>query len=123
MYSRAAIILISLIIKGIYMAITIRDIEQHYYMIESLKSLTKTNVTTKAYSSKSKAVSLLSEQLVKPVKYKQSILAISNDIDIAIEFGNGSTLKGLNKRIAKNLTTLNISDMTSLKRVVEEVCK
>ena len=30
------------------MAITIRDIEQHYYMIESLKSLTKTNVTTKA---------------------------------------------------------------------------
>ncbi|MEC6814405.1 hypothetical protein [Photobacterium toruni] len=30
------------------MAITIRDIEQHYYMIEELKSLTKTNVTTKA---------------------------------------------------------------------------
>ncbi|MCP4957114.1 MAG: hypothetical protein GY919_16170 [Photobacterium aquimaris] len=30
------------------MAITIRDIEQHYYMIEALKSLTETNVTTKA---------------------------------------------------------------------------
>lgn len=30
------------------MAITIRDIDQHYYMIEALKSLTKTNVTTKA---------------------------------------------------------------------------
>ena len=30
------------------MAITIRDIEQHYYMIEDLKSLTKSNVTTKA---------------------------------------------------------------------------
>ncbi|KJG11687.1 hypothetical protein UA38_04545 [Photobacterium kishitanii] len=30
------------------MAITIRDIDQHYYMIEALKSLTETNVTTKA---------------------------------------------------------------------------
>ncbi|OBU14666.1 hypothetical protein [Photobacterium aquimaris] len=30
------------------MAITIRDIEQHHYMIEALKSLTETNVTTKA---------------------------------------------------------------------------
>ncbi|HIF9390572.1 TPA: hypothetical protein ACX6R5_002474 [Photobacterium damselae] len=30
------------------MAITIRDIESHYYMIEGLKSLTNTNVTTKA---------------------------------------------------------------------------
>ncbi|PSV27488.1 hypothetical protein C9J44_08020 [Photobacterium sp. GB-27] len=30
------------------MAITIRDIDKHYYMIESLKSLTNSNVTTKA---------------------------------------------------------------------------
>lgn len=33
---------------GVFMAITIRDIDQHYYMIEALKSLTETNVTTKA---------------------------------------------------------------------------
>ncbi|PSV53721.1 hypothetical protein [Photobacterium sp. GB-1] len=30
------------------MAITIRDIDKHYYMIASLKSLTNSNVTTKA---------------------------------------------------------------------------
>ena len=30
------------------MAITIRDIEKHYYMIEELKALTESNVTTKA---------------------------------------------------------------------------
>ncbi|PSW14831.1 hypothetical protein C9I98_21865 [Photobacterium sanctipauli] len=30
------------------MAITIRNIEQHYYMIEDLKALTETSVTTKA---------------------------------------------------------------------------
>jgi [acyl-carrier-protein] S-malonyltransferase len=80
------------------------------------------NVTTKAYSTKNEAIALLKEQLVKPVKYKQSIEAIANDVDIAIEFGNGNVLKGLNRRIAKDLMTLNVSDMASLAQVSEEVC-
>ncbi len=79
------------------------------------------NVTTKPYQTKEEAVELLKEQLVKPVKYKQSIKAIADDVDIAIEFGNGVTLKGLNRRIAKDLKTLNISDMSSLEKVVEEL--
>ena len=80
------------------------------------------NVTTAPYSTKADAVALLKEQLVKPVKYKQSILAIAQSVDIAIEFGNGATLKGLNRRIAKDLITLNISDMASLEAVKEEIC-
>lgn len=80
------------------------------------------NVTTKRYSTKDEAIALLREQLVKPVKYKQSIIAIADDVDLAIEFGNGVVLKGLNKRIASNLNTLNISDIASLTKVVEEVC-
>jgi len=80
------------------------------------------NVTTKPYSTKADAVALLKEQLVKPVKYKQSILAIAGDVDMAIEFGNGVVLKGLNRRIAKELKTLNISDMASLEKVKEEIC-
>ncbi len=80
------------------------------------------NVTTAPYNSKSEAVNLLKDQLVKPVKYKQSILAIAGDVDMAIEFGNGVTLKGLNRRIAKELKTLNISDMASLEKVTQEVC-
>jgi len=80
------------------------------------------NVTTKAYSTKDEAVSLLKDQLVKPVKYKQSIVAIAPSVDMAIEFGNGVTLKGLNRRIAKELTTVNISDMASLEKVTQEVC-
>ena len=80
------------------------------------------NVTTQKYSSKAEAVALLKEQLVKPVKYKQSILAVAPELDMAIEFGNGITLKGLNRRIAKELKTLNISDMASLAKVKEEIC-
>jgi len=40
---------------------------------------------------------------------------------LAIEFGNGVLLKGLNRRIAKELKTLNVSDMESLAKVVEEL--
>ena len=80
------------------------------------------NVTTNAYSSKVDAIALLKDQLVKPVKYKQSILSIAGDVDMAIEFGNGVVLKGLNRRIAKELRTLNISDMASLAKVTEEIC-
>jgi len=79
------------------------------------------NVTTLAYSTKAEAVALLKDQLVKPVKYKQSILSIAGDVDMAIEFGNGVTLKGLNRRIAKELKTMNISDFASLEKVKEEL--
>ncbi|MCF6339651.1 MAG: ACP S-malonyltransferase [Sulfurimonas sp.] len=79
------------------------------------------NVTAAPYSTKNEAVSLLKDQLIKPVKYKQSILSIANDVDLAIEFGNGVTLKGLNRRIVKDLRTMNIFDMTSLKKVIEEL--
>ncbi|MDD2357901.1 MAG: ACP S-malonyltransferase [Thiovulaceae bacterium] len=77
------------------------------------------NVTTKSYSTKDEAIALLKDQLVKPVKYKQSIEAIANDVDLFIEFGNGNVLKGLNRRIAKDIETLNVSDMDSLNSVIE----
>lgn len=78
------------------------------------------NATAKKYSSKSDAIKLLSKQLVSPVLYKQSILAIENDIDMFIEFGNGNVLKGLNKRITKK-NTLNVSDIASLEKTLEQL--
>lgn len=89
---------------------------------ESFEAPVVSNVTTLPYKSKKEAVSLLKEQLIKPVKYKQSIEAIASQVDLAIEFGNGAVLKGLNKRIAKDMETLNVSDMESLAKVKEAVC-
>lgn len=77
------------------------------------------NVTTQKYETKAEAVALLKEQLIKPVKYKQSIETISNEIDLMIEFGNGAVLKGLNKRNAPDIETYGISDMESLQKVCE----
>jgi len=79
------------------------------------------NVTAKSYNTKAEAVDLLTRQLVEPVRYKQSILELVTTIDTAIEFGNGAVLKGLNRRIDKSLTTLNVSDMTTLEKAVEEL--
>ena len=64
-------------------------------------------------------MALLKDQLVKPVKYKQSIEAIAGEIDMMIEFGNGAVLKGLNKRNAPDIETYGISDMDSLAKVCE----
>ncbi|MBU0632297.1 ACP S-malonyltransferase [bacterium] len=86
---------------------------------ESFSAPIISNVTTKPYNTKDEAVALLKDQLVKPVKYKQSIEAIAGDIDLFIEFGNGNVLKGLNRRIAKDVETLNVADMDSLNSVTE----
>lgn len=79
------------------------------------------NVTTTPYSTKDEALELLTEQLTKPVKYKQSIEAIAGDVDIAIEFGNGKILAGMNKRINGDMKTYNIFDMESLEAVLAEL--
>jgi len=59
------------------------------------------NVTAKPYSSKAEALALLPQQLVKPVRYKQSIAAVDDEVDAYIEFGHGNVLKGLNRKATK----------------------
>jgi len=90
---------------------------------ESFEAPIISNVTTKPYNTKEDALKLLKEQLISPVKYKQSIQNIASDVDLAIEFGNGVVLKGLNRRIAKDLKTLNVSDTASLQKVAQEICE
>jgi [acyl-carrier-protein] S-malonyltransferase len=78
------------------------------------------NVTAKAYSSKVEAIELLSNQLVKPVLYKQSVQSKANDIDMYIEFGNGQVLKGLNKKGVDALTVC-VNSMATLESVLEQL--
>ena len=90
-------------------------------LIDNFNAPIISNVTGKAYNTKKEAINLLSDQLVKPVLYKQSIANIASEVDILIEFGHGNVLKGLNKRIVKDLITYNVSDMDSLAKVLEEI--
>ena len=79
------------------------------------------NVTAEAYTTKEEAIELLSKQLTSPVKYKHSVAANAQNVDMFIEFGNGIVLKGLNRKICKGTPTVNVSDMASLEKVLEEV--
>lgn len=78
------------------------------------------NVSTQAYTTKDEAIDLLAAQLTSPVKYKQSIKAHEDKVDLFIEFGNGIVLKGLNKKITEK-PTLNVSDMKTLETVIGEL--
>lgn len=92
------------------------------YLEEYLKdefSSVISNVSVSSYTTKDEAIELLSSQLTSPVKYKQSILANVDKVDCFIEFGNGIVLKGLNRKISKGTVTLNVSNITSLEKVLE----
>ena len=78
------------------------------------------NVSTNAYTTKVEAIELLASQLTSPVKYKQSVAAHSDKVDMFIEFGNGIVLKGLNKKITDKPTS-NVSDMKTLEAVLGEL--
>ncbi|MDR3346436.1 MAG: ACP S-malonyltransferase [Campylobacteraceae bacterium] len=84
------------------------------FLKESFNSPVISNVNALPYNTKDDALRLLSEQLVKPVLYKQSIAG--QKVDAFIEFG-GSVLKGLNKRL-NEAPTLSVTDMASLEEAV-----
>ena len=79
------------------------------------------NVTATSYNTKGEAIELLSKQLTSPVKYKHSVAANADSVDMFIEFGNGIVLKGLNRKICKGTPTVNVSDMASLEKVLGEL--
>jgi len=79
------------------------------------------NVTAQPYSTKAEAVELLGKQLVSPVKYKHSIVEQSDNVDMFIEFGNGTVLKGMNRKIVKSIPTLNVSDMKTLEDTLGKI--
>jgi [acyl-carrier-protein] S-malonyltransferase len=78
------------------------------------------NVTANAYGTKEEALTLLPQQLVLPVKYKQSMANVDVEVDCYIEFGHGNVLKGLNKKATKK-PHFNVSDMASLEATIEAI--
>lgn len=77
------------------------------------------NVSAKAYQSKEEALSLLADQLVKPVLYKQAIENFDLHVEAYIELG-GTVLKGLNRRISSH-PTYGINDLASLEEALKAI--
>lgn len=64
----------------------------------------------------------MSKQIYSPVRWTQSIeKMIANGVDTFIEFGNGTVLAGLNKKIDMNVKTYNVFDKESLLKTIESL--
>lgn len=87
------------------------------YLNESFEAPVVSNVTEEKYSSKEKAIDLLTQQLTSPVRYKQSVRAHDWEVDMFIEFGNGSVLKGLNRKLTDK-PTYSVDSLAALDAVI-----
>ncbi|PAF46902.1 [acyl-carrier-protein] S-malonyltransferase [Helicobacter sp. 12S02634-8] len=78
------------------------------------------NATLQPYHTQADAIKLLTEQLISPVLYKQSIQSLEGKVDAFIEFGHGGVLKGLNKRLSPK-PTYNIADLATLNETITQI--
>lgn len=90
------------------------------YLEDNFSCAIIANATLESYSTKARAVELLTKQLTSPVLYKQSIKKIENEVDCFIEFGYGAVLKGLNKRISPK-PTHTIGNLQNLDAVLKDL--
>lgn len=75
------------------------------------------NVTTNKYDTIPQALELLGLQLVSPVRYKQCVQQYQDEVDVWVECGHGSVLRGLNSRLTSK-PTLNVGDSATLKETL-----
>ena len=79
------------------------------------------NVEAAPYPDTDSVIDLLVRQLSSPVKWDKSIIKLRElGVENIIEVGPGKVLSGLVKRIDKEIKTINIEDVSSLKKIQEE---
>lgn len=77
------------------------------------------NVTAEEVRTASEIEALLVKQAASPVLWENSVhYMINNGVDCFVEVGPGKVLSGFNKKIAKDLTTLNVEDNASLEKTL-----
>lgn len=65
---------------------------------------------------------LLCEQIYSPIRWQQSVEKMIEDgVTTFIEIGPGKTLSGFVRKIAKEVTVMNISSVDDLNRVVKQI--
>ncbi|MBJ6727623.1 ACP S-malonyltransferase [Geomesophilobacter sediminis] len=77
------------------------------------------NVEAKPYSDPARVKGLLVEQVCSPVRWDESVQQmVASGVTTFVEIGPGKVLAGLVKRINKEVETVNVQDLASLKAVV-----
>lgn len=90
--------------------------------INSFKNKVIKNIDGKEYSIDDDIKNILSEHIINPVKFEQSLQTmIDMGIDTFIEIGSGKTLSGFVKKISRDLNVYNINNVDSLKNTLSEI--
>ncbi|GAE89216.1 ACP S-malonyltransferase [Acetivibrio straminisolvens] len=81
-----------------------------------------TNVTAEYIFDKDKVKDLLIRQVSSSVLFEDSIRnMIENGVDTFVEIGPGKVLSGFVKKISKEMKTLNVEDIESLNKTLQEL--
>jgi len=81
-----------------------------------------TNVTAEYIYDKAVVPDLLVRQVSSPVLWEKSVRKmIDNGVDTFIEIGPGKVLSGFVKKINKEVKTLNVEDISSLNKTIEDL--
>ncbi|MCX7843391.1 MAG: ACP S-malonyltransferase [Clostridia bacterium] len=81
-----------------------------------------TNVTAEYISDKSKVKDLLIRQVSNSVRWEDCVKAMLEDgVDTFVEIGPGKVLGGFIKKISKDAKVLNVEDIDSLNKTLEEL--
>ncbi|WP_028592360.1 ACP S-malonyltransferase [Paenibacillus massiliensis] len=80
------------------------------------------NVTAEPVTDGQRIQELLVEQVYSPVLWEDSVnWLISQGVDTFVEFGPGSVLTGLIKKIDKSVRLLNVNSLAALQATIEEL--
>ncbi len=79
------------------------------------------NVEALPNQDSARVASLLVRQVTAPVRWEESVTRLAHDgISRAYELGAGSVLRGLVKRIAKEMTVVSVGEPTEVRKLKEE---
>ena len=88
--------------------------------LKNLNTKFISNVNAKFENDTNKIKSLLIDQISSRVRWRESILlAENNGPKVFVEVGNGKVLSGMNKRISKNISSQNLTDMKSIGQFID----
>ena len=79
------------------------------------------NVTASPQNKSQEIKKLLTEQIEKPVRWRESVINMINlGVDSFIEIGPGKVLSGLIKRIDRNVKLNQVNNLTDIKSIINE---
>ena len=79
------------------------------------------NVTASPQNKSQEIKKLLTEQIEKPVRWRESIINMTNlGVNSFIEIGPGKVLSGLIKRIDRNVKLNQVNNLTDIKSIINE---